>query len=538
MPGWFGATGRSYNPPSIITNLGLAFPRVAGTFVGGAQDYGSLASNSYLNWKTDTSGAAYTASQIFGAYDLVTLSGSYEGWDNSNSRFREDLTQVLLKNYLTNLKNNNRATLAYYYANMNELDPTASTYATWLALVSANNWWLYNSSGGTGTKSVSAFNDGNVYNLVNTCIAYPAAHGSAAIDQSITGNVYGSLSSGFGAAATAAAYQVSKLFAPGTSVTDSRFASAFHAGMKSPSAAGIFMDNVFPGFNGGGNLAANPFGDGIVASTGTSNGLSSLLGRGQFAFFNAFLSYLASINPGNTYYTHGNITGYADNHTYGTSTLTNGNTIMQGGLLENVFAAGTASWEYWQGSGNLGWPAVRLNYYQGMDFCLAPKHVRLGVRMPATDDSGTIKPTIAVAGSLTTITSGSSLEYQTLRYALCTALLDDGYLDVGFPGYGYAKSKWYAEFGDDSLSLVNVKRGWLGFPKSVRPTSAYQNGVWRRDFDNGISLVNPRGNGTQTVTLGNTFTKLTSSQASTINNGASVSSVTLAEGDGICLLGP
>jgi len=59
--------------------------------------------------------------------------------------------------------------------------------------------------------------------------------------------------------------------------------------------------------------------------------------------------------------------------------------------------------------------------------------------------------------------------------------------------------------------------------------------VWRRDFDNGIVLVNPAGNGAKTVDLGGTFHKLTGTQAPDINNGATVTSVTLADRDGIVL---
>ena len=57
--------------------------------------------------------------------------------------------------------------------------------------------------------------------------------------------------------------------------------------------------------------------------------------------------------------------------------------------------------------------------------------------------------------------------------------------------------------------------------------------MWRRDFDNGIVLVNPSGNGAKTVNLGGTFRKLSGTQPG--NNGAIVTSVTLADRDGIIL---
>ena len=53
--------------------------------------------------------------------------------------------------------------------------------------------------------------------------------------------------------------------------------------------------------------------------------------------------------------------------------------------------------------------------------------------------------------------------------------------------------------------------------QGARQTAPWMQGVWRRDFDNGIVLVNPKGNGSQTVSLGGTFTKLKGTQAPTVN---------------------
>jgi hypothetical protein len=79
----------------------------------------------------------------------------------------------------------------------------------------------------------------------------------------------------------------------------------------------------------------------------------------------------------------------------------------------------------------------------------------------------------------------------------------------------------------------------LGYPSNTaqgaRQTASWQSGVWRRDFDNGIVLVNPKGNGAQTVSLGGSFTKLIGTQAPTVNDGSTVTSVTLADRDGIIL---
>ena len=118
---------------------------------------------------------------------------------------------------------------------------------------------------------------------------------------------------------------------------------------------------------------------------------------------------------------------------------------------------------------------------------------------------------------------GAATDYAMFRYSLASALMGDGYFAyAGNASYGTAA--WYDEF--------NVN---LGAALQPAVTSAYQSGVYRRDFQNGIVLVNPRGNGTQTVALGGTFHKILGTQDPATNNGQAVTSVTLNPADGIVL---
>jgi hypothetical protein len=73
----------------------------------------------------------------------------------------------------------------------------------------------------------------------------------------------------------------------------------------------------------------------------------------------------------------------------------------------------------------------------------------------------------------------------------------------------------------------------LGNAISSPQTAAWQHGVYRRDFDNGIALVNPKGNGAQTVQHETSYKRLLGSQAPGVNNGQTVTSVTLQDRDGI-----
>jgi hypothetical protein len=83
-------------------------------------------------------------------------------------------------------------------------------------------------------------------------------------------------------------------------------------------------------------------------------------------------------------------------------------------------------------------------------------------------------------------------------------------------------------FDEYSAKLGNA----LGAPVLV----AWQNGVYRRDFENGIVLVNPKGNGMKTVTLETDFKHISGKQAPSVNSGQTARTVTLQDRDGIVLL--
>jgi len=122
---------------------------------------------------------------------------------------------------------------------------------------------------------------------------------------------------------------------------------------------------------------------------------------------------------------------------------------------------------------------------------------------------------------------GSPTDYQLVRYGLASCMMDDGYFAFSDISHIYRGVPWFDEYG--------VK---LGSASSGPSTSAWQSGVYRRNFQNGIVLVNPKGNGTRTVTLETNYVKIRGTQAPSINNGATVRTVTLKERDGIILLKP
>ena len=119
---------------------------------------------------------------------------------------------------------------------------------------------------------------------------------------------------------------------------------------------------------------------------------------------------------------------------------------------------------------------------------------------------------------------GDPHDYQSMRYGLGSCLLDDGYYSFTDESQGYYGVVWFDEF--------DAKLG----QGSAAPTAAWQSGVWRRDFDNGIVLVNPKGNGSRTVTLEADFVKIKGVEDPVTNNGQTVRTVTLKDRDGIILL--
>lgn len=118
---------------------------------------------------------------------------------------------------------------------------------------------------------------------------------------------------------------------------------------------------------------------------------------------------------------------------------------------------------------------------------------------------------------------GTSTDYQGMRYGLASCLMDDGYFFYS-SGYG-PPQPWFDEYDAD-----------LGKPIQGPAVAAWQNGVYRRDFEKGIVLVNPKGNGAQTVLLETEYVKINGTQDRAVNSGAAVQSVTLQDRDGIILM--
>jgi hypothetical protein len=116
-------------------------------------------------------------------------------------------------------------------------------------------------------------------------------------------------------------------------------------------------------------------------------------------------------------------------------------------------------------------------------------------------------------------------DYALMRYGLASCLMDDGFFCFTDDNKPFASNPWFDEYG--------VK---LGRAVSEPPLEPWRNGVYRRDFENGVVLVNPRGNGAQTVELEPGLTRFKGRQDPVHNNGKPVRTLRLADRAGILLV--
>ena len=128
---------------------------------------------------------------------------------------------------------------------------------------------------------------------------------------------------------------------------------------------------------------------------------------------------------------------------------------------------------------------------------------------------------------------GSRHDYQFARYSFASALMGNGFYKLSpDDGHHFGTVEWFDEFDLAGTATTS----WLGLAVTASPDEAWKQGVWRRDFENGVALVNPRRNGAQTVTIEPGFRRFVGQQDPAVNNGQPASEITLAAGDGILLV--
>lgn len=154
---------------------------------------------------------------------------------------------------------------------------------------------------------------------------------------------------------------------------------------------------------------------------------------------------------------------------------------------------------------------------------------------------------------------GRGADFAFMRYALASALMDDGYVEFHPGTYTNTTPLWFDEF--DLAGEAAEGTSWLGVAIDPPQEDAYQDGVFLRRFENGAAIVNPRTNDvilgtgpearpvrTTRVYIPTTqglFKRINGTQAPTVNNGQNLPLdpdhgntpyVDLFPGDGILLV--
>ena len=127
--------------------------------------------------------------------------------------------------------------------------------------------------------------------------------------------------------------------------------------------------------------------------------------------------------------------------------------------------------------------------------------------------------------------SGNNKDYKKMRFGLASALMDNGYYSFDNGDQSHREIWWYDEYeaylGEPAGEAFNVDSGSKNF----------DTGIWRRDFKNGLVLVNS-GSQEEYVELGGEYEKLNGEQDTWTNDGSFVEGVDLAGKDGLVLLRP
>jgi hypothetical protein len=477
-------------PPTVVSSGTDNFPRLGLLSTAGPQTYAS-------------SFQAYAAK-----VHMVVIGGNWEGWEHGVGYSKETvITSIKAKSDVN--------TRVFQYISLNSLYDSANAssngFTTWYNQVAARNWWLH------------------PITTEGTPVSDPEWAVKWLVDMGP--NVPVDPSTGLGPYAWAANY-----------VND-----LFHLGQHSGTSAaasldGFFLDNLLIDPSNGGGNAAN--GDWVRNGTTQAHNAASTYAAvmtGERSFYTYLQSaWPGSLQLGNAGGTFGTAVGgsYAGTDPTlnsqvlaGTSTLSG---VMQGGNFEHAIGK-SYSVEYWGGSLELQkyYQTAMINFGGSKLMLFGQGTVQANGSDPVTFSSSGVPATYSPA-------------WQGMRYGITAALMNNGYYfaDGGiYDAETVANRRWFDEYDNAGAGV-----GYLGQPVSgsagAPQTAAWSNGVWMREFKNGVVLWNPKGNGAKTVTVsglvspaGRTGLKhLAGTQDPSVNNGAAATSVTLNDRDGVILL--
>ena len=128
--------------------------------------------------------------------------------------------------------------------------------------------------------------------------------------------------------------------------------------------------------------------------------------------------------------------------------------------------------------------------------------------------------------------TGIQNNYSKFRYGFVSALLNDAYFSYDFGDTSHSQLWWYDEYGSDlgaALGPSTLQNNIAALPTQYAP------GVWIRQFQNGIALVNSTDQ-KQHINLGGEYEKFHGLQDKSVNDGSIVTQTDVNKDDGLILL--
>jgi hypothetical protein len=122
--------------------------------------------------------------------------------------------------------------------------------------------------------------------------------------------------------------------------------------------------------------------------------------------------------------------------------------------------------------------------------------------------------------------------YRKMRFSLGSALLGDASFSFDYGVNDHSQTWWYDEYevalGKAITAPINILD---------KNNKTYKDGLWRRDFENGIVVVNSTAQNQNYVFTDEVFDKINGTQDRSVNNGAKINLVSIMGKDAVVLLG-
>ncbi len=127
---------------------------------------------------------------------------------------------------------------------------------------------------------------------------------------------------------------------------------------------------------------------------------------------------------------------------------------------------------------------------------------------------------------------GNNQNYQAMRFGLTSTLMENhGYFSFDFGTSDHGQIWWYDEY---NVNLGRAKTS--AYNLLDKDNYSYKNGLWRRDFAEGIVLVNSSDRDQLYVFNNEEFEKINGAQDRSVNNGSIINFIKIKANDGVVLL--